>query len=372
VTVPTLLLATEGKVKERLTWAIPFALLAGVLNLTLYRLHLAHDVWWKTWEHPAREPWTWVPFIHSPFFTQYMRGFEAWSERTGTYEGELLMLVHVGLVPLVVLLGVGLAADGPVKKRWIGFAAALLAVTPTAFRPFEQYPLAVVLTTAALTAVLVYARRGGPGMWAVALVLSFAAVEFHLSVWFVLLPLVVLLGFACPQRRRGLGTIGLLALLACWGTMQEGVFANSVLDVLTQPGVRRREIFDVPNWHNPTLEYLNPMLLGALALFALPPVRRLEPRGLPVAVALAIYVVVHGLLMQQGLALHRGAPEPHHYFELVDPMAIAVAVWALAAAYEAFPQRRRMVLGGAALVVLGHLALTVRLGLHLVPAAPLW
>lgn len=358
--------------KQRLTWAIPFALVAGGLNLALYRAYLAHHVWWKSWEHPAGEAWRWVPFIHSPFFTQYMRHFEAWSARTGTPEGELLMLAHAAMVPLVVLLAVGLAGDGPAKGRWLGLGALLIAVTPTSFRPFEQYPLAVVVSTAALAALLVYARRGGFGAWAVALGLAFAAAEFHLSMWFILLPLAVGLGFACPDRRRGMGFVALLSLLACWASMQPGIFANSVMDVLSEPGVRRREIFDVPDWNNPTLEYLNPMVLAALALFALPAVRRLEPRGLPVAIAMAVYTVVHVLLMQQGLALHAQAPEPHHYFELVDPMAIAVAVWALAAAHEAYPDKHRFVLAGAALVVGGHVFLNVRLGMNLVAAAPLW
>jgi len=359
-------------VKQRLLWAIPFAAVAAGLNYALFRLYLGREIWWKSWEHSAGEAWRWVPFLHSPFFTQYMRRFEESAARSGTYEGELLMLAHVALVPLVVLLGVMLAGDGPARGRWIGLAAVLLAVTPTSFRPFEQYPLAVVLSTAALAAVLVYARRGGFVAWTLALLLALAAVEFHLSVWFVLLPLVVGLGFACPDRRRGMGFLGLLVLLACWASMQEGVFANSVLDVLNEPGVRRREIFDIPDWKHPTLEYLNPMLLAAVALFALPAVRRLEPRGLPVALALAVYTVVHVLLMQQGLALHRGAPEPHHYFELVDPMTIAVAVWALAAAYESYPERRKLVLGATALVVAGHVLVNVKLGIRLVEAAPLW
>ena len=169
-----------------------------------------------------------------------------------------------------------------------------------------------------------------------------------------------------------MGFIGLLSLLACWASMQPGIFANSVIDVLMEPGVRRRQIFDVPDWNNPTLEYLNPMLLGAMALFLLPAVRKLEPRGLPVVCAMAVYTAVHVLLMQQGLALHRQAPEPHHYFELVDPMAIAVAVWALAAAYEAYPDKRKVVLVGAGLVLAAHVALNIRLGMNLVAAAPLW
>ncbi len=358
--------------KQRLLAAVAAGVVAAGANGLLLWLYRSRDVWWKSWEHPAGDPWRWVPFIHSPFFTQYMRYFEAWSERTGTYEGELLMLVHVALVPVVAILAVLLAADGPAKGRWLALAALLIALTPTSFRPFEQYPLARLTSTAALLAILVYARRGGFVAWTAALLLTFAAVEFHLSMWFVVLPLVVLLGFACPDRRRGMGLIGLLTLLACWGTMQEGVFANSVADVLVEPGVRQRQIFDVPDWSNPTFEYLNPALLGALALFALPGVREREPRGLPVAVAVAIYAVVHVLLMQQGFALHRQAPEPHHYFELVDPMVIGVAVWALAAAAEAYPERAKWATAGGAALVVGHVVLNVQLGQALVAAAPLW
>ena len=60
------------------TWLVaglPLGLLAAALDLRVYRQYVAGEVWWKSWEHDAGATWHWVPFIHPPLFTEYMRAF---------------------------------------------------------------------------------------------------------------------------------------------------------------------------------------------------------------------------------------------------------------------------------------------------------
>ena len=112
-----------------LAWGLPLALVAGGFDLLMFALYRRQEVWWKSWEHAAGADWHWVPFIHPPLFTQYMRAFERWSDRTGWYEGELLMVFGAAMTPLLVLLCARLCADGPVRGRWVGLAWALPAHT---------------------------------------------------------------------------------------------------------------------------------------------------------------------------------------------------------------------------------------------------
>ena len=358
-----------------LAWGLPLALIAGALDLLFFDLYRRQEVWWKSWEHAAGADWHWVPFIHPPLFTQYMRAFEGWSARTGWYEGELLMVLGAALTPLVVLLCARLCADGEGSGRWIGLGCLLLAVSPAGLRPFEQYPLACLLLTAALAALLLWVRRGGVIGWLAAFALTLCTVEFHLSSWFVLLPLLVLLWCVEPERRRGLAalTFGVLVLFLL-STQDLGLFGNTLADVFEQPGVRNRDIFSERSWSNPTLEFSNPLLYLPLLLWLAPSVRAREPRGLPITIAVAVYVIVHVLLMQQGLAIHAQAPEPHHYFEMIDPLVTAASVWALASAWLAWPGRAGrtgVVLVGAAAVA-GQLGFLAH-GVHkLVLAAPLF
>lgn len=358
-----------------LAWGLPMALLAGGFDLLLFALYRRQEVWWKSWEHAAGADWHWVPFIHPPLFTQYMRAFERTSARTGWYEGELLMVVGAALTPLVVLLAVRLCADGSPRGRWLGLAGLLLAFSPAGLRPFEQYPLSCLLLTAALVALLLWWRRGGRVGWVVAFALTVLTVEFHLSSWFVLLPTLALLWWAGPERRRGVAalTIGALALFLL-STQDLGLFGNTLADVFEQPGVRNRDIFSDPSWRNPTFEYSNPLLYLPLLLWLVPSVRRSEPRGLPILAGVAVYVVVHLLLMQQGMAIHAQAPEPHHYFEMIDPLVTVCSIWALVVAWQTWKgeRGRRLVGAAVALVVVGQ-GLFLALALHkLVLAAPLF
>lgn len=356
-----------------LAWGLPLALLAGGLDLLLFALYRRQDIWWKSWEHSAGADWHWVPFIHPPLFTQYMRAFERWSDRTGWYEGELLMVAGAALTPLLVLLCARLCADGPGRGRQVGLACLLLAFSPAGLRPFEQYPLSCLLLTLALAALLLWWRRGGLVLWLVAFDLTLLTVEFHLSSWFILLPLLALLGWAGPTRRRGVAVLAIGALtLFLLSTQDLGLFGNTLEDVLEQPGVRSRGIFGERSWSNPTFEYANPLLYLSLLLWLVPAVRRSEPRGLPITVAVAVYVVVHVLLMQQGLAIHSQAPEPHHYFEMIDPLVTVCSIWALAAAWRAWPDGvgHRLVTAGAVIVVVGQAGLLVWVIHKLVLAAP--
>jgi hypothetical protein len=354
--------------------ALPLALLAGGIHLLFFFLYRHKDVWWKSWEHPAGASWHWVPFIHPPLFTEYMRAFERWSDRTGWPEGELLMLVAAALVVPVVLLCARLTHDGPGRGRWVALACGLLAISPAGLRPFEQYPLAVLLLTLSLVALLVWWRHGGSVLWLVVLGLTLLTVEFHLSSWFVLAPMAAMLWLARRERRRGVGVLMVVVLALFLASTQGWLQGNSLADVFEQPGVRARDIFSERSWRNPTFEFSNPLLYLPLLLWFVPSIRRVEPRGAAIAAGLAIYVVVHLLLMQQGLAIHAQAPEPHHYFEMIDPVATACSVWALAAAWQTWPEAkpRRAIGVVVGLLVVSQLAVGAWAVHRLVQAAPLW
>jgi len=339
---------------------VPLGLLAAVLDLLLVAGRTQGTLWWKAWEHPAGASWHWVPFIHPPLFTQYMRGFEQLANDTGHSPEWWLVRLSAGLAPLIVLLGAR-AGQELGGHRAAALTAALLAISPALMRPFEQYPLSNAILTATLLAVVLYARRGGAVRWGLATALAVLTVNFHLSSWFIVGPVLGLGVLALPGRRRGFAVMLLGALLLFGYSTQGGVFGNTLQDVLDQPGVRRRDIFAPPGWRNLTFERSNPLLYLPMLLWFVPSLRRGRPILPLLTVGFGLYVLAHLLLMQQGLAINSNAPEPHHYFEMIEPLVTACSLAALVAAAQAWPRLRGAVGLASFALLVTHALLAWRL-----------
>jgi hypothetical protein len=309
---------------------------------------------WKTWEHPVPQPWEWSGFIHPPFFSEHQRALERWAGAIDLLPGELLAFLAAGVGPILVLLAAWLAAPRDEPPAWAGYAAALMAFSPAGLRPFEHYPASRLAVGVALVAALWYARRGGSWRLAVAFVAGLVATQVHLSVWFILGPMLVFLLWPMLEQRRGLGALTIGLLLAFWALASPNpLYENALIDAIDQPAVRAGHVFTHPSFLNPTFELSNKWLFWPLVLWGLPWIWREERRGLPLAVGIAVYVAVHLLLQRRGLALHWHAPEPHHYFELIEIAAVVAWTWLLMAVWGRWPRREaRVAVGVAGAVVL--------------------
>lgn len=299
-------------------WAVGPAVFAGAWGVLLALRYRSGGAKWKTWEHPVPGGWSWSGFIHPPFFSIHQETLERWARPLDLTAGELLAFVAPGLAVLVVLLTawcVGREArqEASGSPAWAGLAAAFLAWSPTGLRPYEQYPASRFAVALAVALVLHYALRGGLLRALAAFVACALALQVHLSAWFVLGPLLVLLTVPLPKRRRGLGLVTLALLLTFWASIGPNpLYQNELLDVLQQPDVANKTIFTRPSFLNPTFELSNRWLFYPLVLWLVPGLRRIEPRGLPLAVATGLFVAVHLGLQRRGLVLHAQAPEPHH------------------------------------------------------------
>jgi hypothetical protein len=345
---------------RRLRWWVLVPLLtlvSAALSAGLLRAFHAGDAKWDIWRHQAGNFWSWTPFIHPPGYGEFLRAVEFIAAAWGTTEVDVALRLAVGLSALLVPLVAHATAAELGRSAWVPVAAAVVAVSPSFLRPFENYPLAILLTTAATVAMLAYARSGGFFRWLGSILLVLLAVELHLDSWFLLGPAMAMLLLFSPGRR-----LGFLAAIA----ITVGAFLYGTIAPL--PGMW--ELFDHPhayfqderrfgvfNWRDPNLEWTNPLLFVPLVLWLVPAVARRNPRGLALALALAFYAAVTTGLMASGLAIASNRVEAHHYYELVDPAATICAVWALATArrvaLEAGRHRIQQTVVAAAAVLLG-------------------
>ncbi len=318
---------------RRRAWFVVTALglIAAARTVGLALLRDEGVLHWIVWAHPLPAHRAWVPFIHSPAFSEYVYQIDALARRYELPPEHFVIWLMALLQPAIVWAAY-VAASGHGRRRRGMHAALLVTLAPTMLRPFEQYPLAILLVGAALAATAVYHRRGGPIAWAFALVLGFAATFFHLSVWFLLLPWWCLLARR-PERGRGFAVIALACLGGTWWTMQPGVFGEGLAYVLKEPSVASRDIFSPRGFVNLTLECANPALYLALLVGWLSTrgdARTEEATGRPLAAAVACYVLVTAFLQYHGFAINTGGEYGwHHYFELTEVAAV-VAVLTMA------------------------------------------
>ncbi len=327
---------------------------AGAWSAYLAVLYRAGAVRWKAWEHPLPADWSWSGFIQPPLFAEHQRWVERWSGSMDQPPEHLLVWLAAGMAPIVVLLAGWLAWRQRDHPGWAGYAALLMALSPTGLRPFEQYHAARLILALALVTTLHYALRGGRWRLGIAFAACILATQTHLSGWFVLGPMLVLLTWPLGECRRGLGALTIGLLLVFWALAQPNpLYGNALIDVFDQPTVRSRSIFSYASYLNPTFELSNRWLFLPLILWLVPVAWRDEARGLPLALGTACYVGAHLLLMRRGYALHWHAPEPHHYFELIEIAAVVGTTWLLAGAWRRWPGRRaRVGVGLAAVAVL--------------------
>jgi len=332
------------------TAALALASTAAALQFLVVLAYRHRVVWWKTWEHSVHVRWSWLQFIHPPLFNEYMAGMQRWSAAAAWPIDDLLNLLHVVLTFPLVLIVLRATRDGA-PGRWWAVAGALMLLSPSGLRPFEQYPPATLILTATLALLAAWFVRGGAALGLAAGAATLLTVEFHLSSWFAVGPLLVMGAVALPERRRGIARIGAVVLTLFFVSTQPGVFRNSLMDVLVQDNVQNHSLFALRDFGKLTFELSNPLLYAPLLLWLLPDVRAREPRGAVMAVGLAGFVAAHLLLQGYGFALASTADEPHRYFAMIDPFVAVTSVWAVAATWEARPDWRPLLRGG--LVLLG-------------------
>ena len=288
-----------------------------------------YEIRWDAWRHRPLAPWTWTPFIHPPPYGEYLRVMEAWSDSTGRN------IVELFLKSSAVLAGGTVLAAGLLYRKvldspmLVSIGVALLAISPAGLRPFEQYPLATLLSTVSIGLMLHYCSKGKAASLVGAGGTGLMAISLHLSCWFVLGPLLVCLACTQPTRRG--------ALLATAGAMV-GLFLVGTV----WPGPGMWPLFDHPHayysedrpfgdfyWSDINLEWSNRWLLLPLLGWLHPRVRRASPVGLALTGALLTYILITSVLMASGLAIASDRVEAHHYFELVDPLLILTSLIAL-------------------------------------------
>jgi hypothetical protein len=298
----------------------------------------------ELWVHGRQPTLGWVPFIHPPGYTLFMNVTDTTAGWFGA-EPEAHVLLHGWLCRILLTLLVAWAV-----RRWIGarpamLAATLVALSPNGLRPFEHYPVATLLATAAVVAIVELARRGTPAAAAVAVVAVFFAVEVHLSTWFVVGGAMAFVFFAVEERRR----IAAIASVAMIGAFMATTFPGlwKVLDhgMGTDPERTAGTL---------TLEWTNPLLVVAIGLWLLPPLVRAGREAAALAAGFALFTGVTLALQRAQIADGQPYPYSLHYFELVDPLLAICAAWGLHLAWRLGEpgrwRRSAVVLGVVALV----------------------
>ncbi|MEE2827894.1 MAG: hypothetical protein VX498_01785 [Myxococcota bacterium] len=273
----------------------------------------------ELWVH-GEQPWfSWVPFIHPPGYSIFMNLTAFTSDRLGIEPSEQILLQGTATKVLVVLL-LAWAVSRWAGALWGMFSAALFTVSPNAIRPFEHYPVATLLSTLAIIAVVDWSLRGDRRARAGAIAAVFVAVGLHLSIWFVVGGTIATLFILLQDRRREIlrascWMIGLF-LLTCWG----------LPDVLVSgPGHGPEKTPGVV-----TIEWTNPVLLGACLLAFLPWAFR--GRTAPALAGGVLFFTAVTCALQK-LQVADGNPYPAslHYFELIEPVLVIVPALSLAA-----------------------------------------
>ncbi len=307
----------------------------------------------ELWVHGRQPTLAWVPFIHPPGYSLFMN----LTDTTATWLGvtpSAHVLVHGWICQVLVTLLVCWAT-----RRWLGTKPAMLATTlvalsPNGLRPFEHYPVATLLATVALIAVVEFARRGGLGAAALATVTVLLAVEIHLSTWFAVGGAMAAIFFFVPGRRRtaaiASATMIGLFLLTTWPGLWKVLGMGLGNDPEKTAGVM-------------TLEWTNPLLLAVVGLCLLPPLFRRAPEAGVLAAGVALFTAV--TLGLQAAQVADGQPYPFslHYFELVDPVLAICAAWLFRLEVlegEPGTWRRRAAAAAACLLVVSQLVLWMR------------
>ena len=301
---------------------MPFVLWMGAVQAQGLEAKLIHRGVVEYWVHGAQPDLAWVPYIHPPGYSLFMNMLDTYNQFWGWDEAIFTLWIgwacRAGMVVVVAA-----AAQHWLGSRWALLAAALTAFSAQGVRPFEHYPLASLLGTFALIAIVELGRRGDRRSVAMAVGTVFIAVELHLSTWFLVGGMMATIFFAMADRRRAAFVASVTLIGAFMLTTFPGLYR--VLEI----GTGRDDIGDMAEGAA-TLEWANPLLMATLLLWAVPALFRKSVPAASLAVGTALFTVVTTFL-QQGQAAD-GQPYPFslHYYELVDTATILGAVWALA------------------------------------------
>ena len=320
---------------------VPFVLCMGLVQARGLDGKLLHRGVVELWVHGAQPDLAWVPYIHPPGYSLFMNVLDTFNQFWGW--DEALLTLRIGwLCRAALVVVVAVAAQEWLGSRWALVAAALTALSPQGVRPFEHYPLATLLGTFALIAIVEFGRRGDRRSALFAVGTVFVAVEIHLSTWFLVGGMMATLFFAMRERRRAAVGASVAMIGAFLLTTWPGLYR--VLEI----GTGRDDIGDMAEGAA-TLEWANPLMMAMLLVWATPWFFRRSVPAASLAVGTALFTIVTSFL-QQGQAAD-GQPYPFslHYYELVDTATILGVVWALALAWQ---QGRRRGLVAVAVVVL--------------------
>jgi hypothetical protein len=273
----------------------------------------------ELWVHGPQPALAWVPFIHPPGYSVFMNGVD-WSSDLMGVDPAVHILVQGWICRAALVVLVAWAMD-----RWTGprtgvFAAALVAFSPNSLRPFEHYPLATLLGTGALVAIIDFARKGTYRSRRIAIIAVLVAVELHLSNWFVIGGTMAAIFFFMETRRRD-AAIASAAMI--------GVFM-----LTTVPGLWRVLEQGMGNTEEHTagvisIEWTNPWLLAAAGLVLLPPLCFRAKEAAALAVGVVAFTGVTVALQYKQIADGQPYPYSLHYFELADPAMAICAAWGL-------------------------------------------
>ncbi len=327
---------------------VPFVLAMGGVQARGLEAKLLHRGVVELWVHGAQPDLAWVPYIHPPGYSLFMNWLDTFNQFWGW--DEALMTLWIGWVSrAAMVVVVAAAAQHWLGSRWALLAAALTALSPQGVRPFEHYPLASLLGTLALIAIVEFGRRGDRRSAAVAVFAVFVAVEIHLSTWFLVGGMMATLFFAVQERRRAAFLASVSMIGAFMATTYPGLYR--VLEV----GTGRDDIGDMAEGAA-TLEWANPLMMGVLLLWLTPWFFKRAVPAASLAVGTALFAIVTTFL-QQGQAAD-GQPYPFslHYYELVDTATILGVVWALALVWKE-GSRRKFVAAAALLLLVSQAGL---------------
>ena len=332
---------------------VPFQLWMAEVQLEGMRGEVLSSGVMELWVHGRQPTLAWVPFIHPPGYSLFMNVTDSTSTWLGV-EPALNVLIHGWACRIAITLLVCWAA-----RRWLGtkpalVAAALVAFSPNGLRPFEHYPVATLLGTIAMIALVEFARSGTHLSAAVAVAAVFCAVEVHLSTWFAVGGTMAAIFFFVPGRRRAATVASVVMIGAFMATTWPGLWQVLGMGLGDDPEKTVGTL---------TIEWTNPLLLAAAGLWLLPPLFRRGREAGVLAAGVALFTAV--TLGLQFAQIADGQPYPFslHYFELVDPTLAICAAWLFRVEVldrEPGSWRRRLGGGATGLLLASQLALLFR------------
>jgi len=303
------------------------------------------------WVHGPQPPWAWVPSVHPPLYSQFMNVVDT-AARQWSVRPHELVLIQAAVLQGGLLLLLAWWSRRHLGVRWTLLLLLLVACIPAGVRPYEQYPLARALLTVAALVWLRLASGGGRWPALAAVVISLVTVELQLVCGVLLAGLILCLGWRSPGHRRPLlgaaVVLTLLFLLTAWPGLYE------VLAQDTGPTDTR----------GVSLGWTNPLLFLPLTLVFSAKLRSRAPAAVALTCGVLLFSAAVFLLQLLGFAGCQPFPYSFHYFVVVDPLLVLVAVMWLREGYAAGLSPRllgsllALVIGSQLLLYLqGHLVL---------------